>query len=157
MTDFPHPSRPGHYGVAFPDDLKAHLSLLVTALVPGGSGYPSAADAQVVDFIEDRASEHDLARLESLRSDWPADSAEAATRVLEAMESQAPAEFAYLREFVYHAYYASRRVLAAMADRGYSYHGAPQPLGYRIDDEMARPAKARGSYIATEDVKRVSN
>jgi hypothetical protein len=157
MTDFPHPSRPGYYGVDFAPELATYVSVLASALIPGDDHYPSGGDAQVSRFVEQRSSPADLQLLERMRSQWPAASVDEARDRIRAMEVDDVATFVWLREFVYHGYYASRRVLAAMADLGYDYHGAPQPLGYRIHEEMAMPSGSRGSYIPTEEVTRVSN
>jgi hypothetical protein len=156
MVRFPHRSRPGIQGTTFPEELLSYLSLIATAVIPGDDVYPSGAEAQVPSFIELRASIMDLAAFESLMARYPAGSPGiAADRVAE-MERDEPMTFAWLREFVYHGYYASHRTLAAMADRGYEYRGAPQPLGYTIDDVMMTPQAHRGSYIPTAGVKRVS-
>lgn len=81
------------------------------------------------------------------------DSARAA---LEKVETENPELFAWLRAFVYHGYYSSPRVLAAMKDTGYGYHGAPQPLGYQISDDLLLPTKGRGSFIPTDEVSRAT-
>jgi len=44
-----------------------------------------------------------------------------------------------------------------MQDRGYDYHGAPQPLGYALPGTTAVPASPRGSYIPTSEVTRASS
>jgi hypothetical protein len=157
MTDFPHPSRPDYYGLSFTPALATYVSVLASALIPGNSHYPSGGDAQVGRFIEQRSSPRDLEVLERMRAQWPATSVEEAHNRIQAMEIDDVATFVWLREFVYHGYYASRRVLAAMADLGYDYHGAPQPLGYRIDEAMTMPSGSRGTYIPTGEVTRVSN
>lgn len=156
MTDFPHASRPGHYGIAFDATLKQALSVLVTALVPGDETYPSAADAQVVEFIESRSSTADEDVARRVVAGCAHDTADAASAALVALEKEQPDDFAWLRDFTYFGYYASRRVLAAMADRGYAYHGAPQPLGYAIAEEMQVPSAARGVFILTEEVTRAA-
>jgi len=157
MTAFTHRSRPGIQGTVFPESLRSYLALVASAFVPGNGIYPSGAEAQVPSFIEQRATAADLEVLESLMARYPADSvAEATLRVAE-MELAEPLVFAWLRELVYHGYYASHRTLAAMADSGYAYHGAPQPLGYRIDEVMRTPAAVRGSYITTEEVEHDSH
>lgn len=157
VTDFPHPSRPGHFGVTFSKELTERVTLLATALIPGDDDYPSAEAAQVARFIEDRASEADRQMLLSLADGRHLDSLAGATEAIRVMEREDPAAFMWLREFVYHGYYASRRVLATMADRGYAYHGAPQPLGYNITEQMVLPSVARGRYIPTTEVSRASD
>jgi hypothetical protein len=157
MTTFPHPSRPGYYRITFSEHLRDSLSMLASGLIPGGTGYPSGGDAQVATFIEDRASEPDRQLLETIVGRCDVTSPESAAATLAELESTDPSLFAWLREFVYHGYYASRRVLAAMADRGYAYHGAPQPLGYAIDVEPVVPTVRRGSYIPTAEVTRAAD
>lgn len=157
MTDFPHPSRPGHYGVIFDDELKSALAVLVSALIPGDSTYPTGAEAQVVDFIEARSSETDKQLAQDVVGRCAHDSVPSAASALRGLEGEDPLLFAWLRDFAYYGYYASRRVLAAMADRGYAYHGAPQPLGYTISEDMLIPSVRRGSFIATEEVTSVQD
>lgn len=149
---FTHPSRPGFYGTAFSDGLRRQLATACDALVPGDGTYPSASVAQVPRFIEDRASATDHDRLEQLLGKLDLASAEAAAGSIARLEAGEPLAFAWLRELVYHGYYASRRVIAAMTDRGYDYHGAPQPLGYRLPGTTRGPQERRGSYIRTEEV-----
>ena len=156
MVSFPHRSRPGIQQTVFPEELRDYLSLIATAIVPGDDVYPSGAQAQVATFIEQRSSAVELTMLESLQARYPAESPQIATEQVAMLERDEPTVFAWLREIVYHGYYASRRTLAAMVDRGYEYHGAPQPLGYRIDEVMLTPGSQRGSYISTEGVVRVS-
>jgi hypothetical protein len=157
VADFPHPSRPGHYGVVLDDDLKAALTVLVSALIPGAPTYPSGGQAQVVDFIETRSSETDREMAREVVARCDHDSVSSATAALRVLEGEDPLLFAWIRDFAYYGYYASRRVLASMSEHGYAYHGAPQPLGYAITEEMLVPAAGRGSYIATEEVTRAQD
>src|SRR5262245_48947659 len=135
MTGFTHPSRPGHHRQSFTAELRDRVALLASALIPASEGYPSGGDAQVATFMEERASRADRLRLEDIVDRFAVTSPENAYAALQQLESGEPLVFAWLRDFIYHGYYASRRVLAVMADRGYGYHGAPQPLGYSIDVE----------------------
>lgn len=157
MTDFPHTSRAGFYGLVFPSELLGYLDHVSDALLPGNKDYPCGSNAQVATFIQDRASANDQGIIEQICGQWPASSAAEALAALQEMEQADPVSFAYLRELVFHGYYSSHRVLAVMADHGYRYHGAPQPLGYTIDEVMSRPSRPRGRYIATEDVQHVAN
>lgn len=154
---FPHPSRPGHYTTAFDAEQQRYVATIASALVPGNDEYPEGGDAQVDLFVADRASDQDTRLLASIASRWPAATVAEAVRSLTAMESEDPASFLYLRELVYHGYYSSRRVLAAMVDRGYRYHGAPQPLGYPSTEELLTPSEQRGSFIPTDEVTRVAH
>lgn len=151
---FPHPSRPGHYGQHLTADVQSYLVLLASAMIPGTETYPSGGDAQVIGFIQDRASAEDVVRLGRLGELWPAGSVAEATVAVRSMEREDPDSFVYLRELLYHGYYSSHRVLAAMTDRGYAYRGAPQPLGYAITEAMQTPSVARGSFIPTDEVTR---
>ncbi|GAA1124791.1 hypothetical protein [Nocardioides aquiterrae] len=152
---FPHHSRPGYYPPALSEELSTYVATMAAALVPGGAGYPSGREAQVGRFVAERASGQDAEVLAAVAQRWPAGSDAEATASLVAMERDDPTAFAYLRELVYHGYYSSRRVLAAMIDRGYAYHGAPQPLGYPQSEELLVPSARRGSYTETTEVSRV--
>jgi hypothetical protein len=156
VSSFPHPSRPGFYGLILSEELRKALTVIATALLPGDGTYPSAAEAHVVRFIEQRASERDIEFLRQVIEGRELDSPEAGVSAVAELEREDPIAFAALRELVYHGYYASARVLATMTDRGYAYHGAPQPLGYAIVEEMAVPSTPRGSYIPTEGVARAA-
>jgi hypothetical protein len=157
VTSFGHPSRPGFYGISFSPELREQVALLCEAMIPGDGSYPSGREAQVPQFIEERSSAADKERLTALVARFPLTAQADAVAALAELEEVDPAFFAWLREFFYHGYYAARRVIAAMNDRGYDYHGAPQPLGYSLPGETARPARPRGSYIATSEVSRATS
>jgi hypothetical protein len=157
MSAFLHPSRPGYFGTTFTEGLRAQVAALCDAMIPGDADYPSGSRAQVPAFIEQRATEEDRVRFTALATRYPLDTAEDAAVALSDLEENDVTTFGWVREYVYHGYYASPRVLAAMQDRGYDYHGAPQPLGYQLPGETARPAAARGSYIATSEVTRATS
>jgi hypothetical protein len=154
---FPHHSRPGHYGVVLSEELQQYIVTVASALFPGDEVYPSGEKAHVAHFVAERASEQDAEALATIANRWPAANMEQAKDSLIAMEREDSMLFSYLRELLVHGYYSSRRVLAAMVDRGYTYHGAPQPLGYPVGSELLLPTQQRGSYIPTEEVARVEN
>ena len=156
MTRFGHPSRPGFYGVSFTPALNTQLGFLCDALLPGGGGYPSACEAQVPRFIEERSSPEDAGLLGAIIGDAACASASEASSHLESLERDNILSFQWLRQFAYHGYYASHRVIAAMNDHGYDYHGAPQPLGYALPGVTGLPAHSRGSYVKTEEVTRAT-
>jgi hypothetical protein len=157
MSAFTHPSRPGYFGTTFSETLRRQVASLCDAMIPGDENYPSGSRAQVPAFIELRASEADRARFAALAERYPLDTPKEAALALSELEQTDLSTFGWIREFVYHGYYASPRVLAAMQDRGYDYHGAPQPLGYLLPGETGRPATPRGSYIPTSEVTRASS
>lgn len=157
VLDFPHPSRPGYYGIVVSDSQREAIAALVDALIPGDAHYPCASDAQVPDFLCARMGSDDLKLLNEVVADTKQPlTADEAERVIARLQEDRPVVFAWLRELTYHGYYASPRVLAAMTDRGYGYHGAPQPLGYSIAEEMLKPQSRRGVYLPTEAVTRVA-
>lgn len=151
-ADFVHPSRPGFYGTTFSSDLREQVARVCDALIPGDAHYPPATVAHVPLFIEERSSATDRDRLEQVLGAMTLTSEQEATDAVARLEVADPASFAWVRELVYHGYYASRRVIATMTDRGYDYHGAPQPLGYKLAGTTAGPQARRGSYIETEKV-----
>lgn len=153
---FPHHSRPGHYGTRLAPELQQFVATMASALIPGSEEYPAGSEAQVDVFVAERASGDDVERLTAIAERWPADTVDQAASSLARMEQGDPMAFLYLRELVFHGYYSSRRVLAAMVDRGYRYHGAPQPLGYPKTEELLLPSERRGSFIPTDEVTRVS-
>lgn len=151
---FPHPSRPGHHGLTLAKHVADWLADAATAMFPGDGTFPSGADAQVVNFVAERATESDVAILARLADQRSAGGAPAMTQQLVDLESTDPESFVYLRELLTHGYYSSRRVLAAMSDRGYDYHGAPQPRGYEATQDLLYPAAVRGTYVHTGEVRR---
>lgn len=148
--EFPHPSRPGYYGVVFSDNLKSSLSKCIDILIPGNADYPSASQARVVDFLESRSSSEDRENLEQVcmvLSDKGV-----SVVGMQTFESENPELFEWFLSFVYYGYYASNLVLNALSARGYAYHGAPQPLGYQTPAEQPIPSKSRSSFFTTEEV-----
>jgi hypothetical protein len=148
-------SAPGT-GADFPAELRSPLDDVGQVLIPGGQGYPSGGETSVSRFIAARVSAEDIAFLERLIPGLPTGDDEQLAEALSALEAEDPVSFARLRALIYHAYYSSPRLLAALADRGYGYHGAPQPLGYALDQDPPLPAHTRGDYVRTQEVRRVS-
>lgn len=152
---FLHTSRPGCYDSTLSADSQRTLTILACALIPGDDAYPSAEQAHVPSFILERASADDAAQLERLILALDLASGADPSTALSELERTNGALFTWLRDWVYHGYYASPRVLAVMRDQGHAYHGAPQPLGYRMDAESPRQARSVGSYIPTDEVRSV--
>ena len=156
MTGFPHQSRPGYYGITFTTTQREILAHLSDAMIPAGDNYPSASEAQVVQFVEERSSVDDVARLSTIEASLSGTARSDMGAVLRNLEEAEPETFIWLRQFIYHGYYSSHRVIAAMVDHGYDYHGAPQPLGYAITKEPRIPATHHGSFISTAEVTHVA-
>jgi len=148
--EFPHPSRPGYYGLEFSNELSSAIELAADVLIPGNEHYPSASSARVVNFIEERSSDQDRENLkrviELLGPDLSSEEA------MHALEMEHAELFIWFRDFIYHAYYASNLVLDALSKRGYAYHGAPQPLGYRTEVNQAQPRTTRGFHFSSAEV-----
>lgn len=153
MIEFPHPSRPGFYDEKFNEKTRQAVSVVVDALIPEGDGYPAASAAGVVRYLEERCSPEDAALLEELCV--PAAAAADVTQHLTQLEESSPEQFTWLMQFTYHGYYSSNLVLATLNSKGYDYHGAPQPFGYRVTADPPVPSERRGSYIKTNEVKHV--
>lgn len=149
----PHPSHPGHFGLSLSAAAADALGAVADALIPAGDSYPSARDAGVVEFVADRMAPVEAQALESLLAGLPSGGDVAGW--LRELERERPEDLLLLTTWVYQAYWCSHAALAALRRRGSDYHGAPQPLGYRIPDYDAAPSTPRGGYIATEEVTRV--
>jgi hypothetical protein len=101
-----------------------------------------------IDPVERDVLQAALARLEDL-------SDEAITAWISGLETDENATFLILRNWVYFGYYSSSAVASAIQLSGSPYHGAPQPFGYRLDEDAPVPATPRGSYLPTEEIRRV--
>lgn len=152
-VSLPHPSSPGYYGQRFSEATRRALATVVDVLIPAGDGYPAASDAGVVDYVQARCSAQDAEMVGALCV--PAAEAADVQAHLEALELSEPEAFAWLLQFAYHGYYASSLVIGTLNVKGYDYHGAPQPFGYVVDEVPPTPSGSRGSYIPTEEVRRV--
>ncbi len=148
--------RPGFHGLSLSEDTAKALGVVADLMIPGGEGYPAASEAQVVGFVEAHLNPSEQDRLEKLLGDLNSGNREEVGNWLRELEaSSSGGSFAFLRWYVYCAYYSSPSVLAALRDRGYDYHGSPQPYGYKIEADPPVPTEVRGSYIPTEEVKNV--
>jgi len=85
------------------------------------------------------------------------------TATLAALEQERPADFTALWRLAVYGYYSRPETIAAIQrDLAQHYHGAPLPLGYAhamaawdASDPFQMPTTPRGTYIRTEDVRRV--
>jgi len=149
-----HPSYPGYYGISLSDAAAARLRLVAQTMIPDADGYPASAGI-VVDFVSDHIAPDERDRLEALLARLDGSAGERLTAQLHELEDSDPETFGLLRSFVYHGYYTSKAFAASAMAHGSDYHGAPQPYGYRIDEAPPVPGDKRGSYIPTEEVRRV--
>jgi hypothetical protein len=125
-------------------------------MIPGSGDYPSASAVDVTAFISKRVNPAELEALERLcdQVDPTTDEREVSTWVHE-LQSANPADFELLRYLVYTAYYRAPEVIAVLNSRGFDYHGAPQPYGYDVAQDIPLPKHTRGSFISTDAVRNV--
>jgi len=145
-----HPSRPGFHDAPLSAACRARLALVAEAMIPPAAGWPPAGEL-VAHFVSRRTSPAQRDSLEALLEPLEGLAPEAVEGWLGGLESGRPESFAELRTWVYHGYYTSGAVIDVL-DAAAGYHGAPQPLGYRIETPPRAPAHARGSYRRTEEV-----
>ncbi|WP_214370826.1 gluconate 2-dehydrogenase subunit 3 family protein [Pseudonocardia sp. H11422] len=153
----------------------AVLNAAADELVPGGDGFPAPSEVDVISFIARYVApsgwepkwfpflgEADVrARLDALGSEFVDASPARRVTVLEGLARDEAEFFTRLRDVVYHAYYSRPEVIRAMnihLAAGRDYRNTPQPYGYSDvmddwDDELL--SRVRGTYIRTEDVRRV--
>ena len=130
---------------------------LAATLLPGGAGFPAAADTAMAGTLLQRLRKADadfpgklLAALRGPPEDWT----QAASR-LEAVE---PALFTVLRREAYLAYYEQPAVIAAIRALGHPYNDAPLPDGYPVppfDPAQDTPRHGRGRWVDSDAVHRV--
>lgn len=155
-ASMPHPSRPGYYGLELDAAAGEALHRVADVMIPEGDGYPAAGEF-AVPFTSSRVSPEELEIIEPvLESLGREDSAAGLERSLRELESAKPDAFGLIMAFVYFSYYTAPAVHRAMRERGSDYHGAPQPLGYEIERDPPVPMTPRGSYVPTEEVRRVT-
>jgi hypothetical protein len=152
------------------------LNVAADRIIPGGEGFPCPSEVGIVDFIaryiapsgeEPRwfpfAGEDDFKKeLNKLDEDFLQTDMAKQIEVLKHIERQSPTFFSQLRDLVYYGYYSLPEVTKAINENleaGRDYRSSPQPYGYldvieQWDESMF--SRVRGSYIRTEEVKRVN-
>ncbi|MGV9254377.1 hypothetical protein [Streptomyces sp. NPDC003697] len=163
--------------VRFTDAQAAVLGSLADAVIPGGGGFPSPSDVNVVGFFGRYTTprgespqwypciaEDDLKRrLDDLAEASTPGDAPGRSGTPEALERDDPAFFALLRDVVYFAYYSRPEVTRAInvnIPAGRDYRNSPQPYGYldgleEWDDAMLD--RVRGTYLRTDQVRRLEH
>lgn len=145
-----HPSRPGFYGCVLDTDVRAAVRDIADLMIPGSGSLPPAGEI-VAQFVEQRVSPDESAQLSGVVRALGRINVES----LRELEANHPDDFAVLRFWTYQGYYGSPIVAGLMQLGGSAYHGAPQPLGYALDREAPTPSESRGTFIPTNEVKRV--
>ena len=146
--------------------LAAELAALVDVLVPGDGAFPCASEIGVQAKLADRlivmrgeGAVHALAQALAAAG-GPLDRLDNDGRraVLTRIERERPDDFLLVRNVVYLSYYESPAVHEAIRAMGFTYHAAPLPVGYevgRFDPATDTPRHGRGSFVRTEEVRRV--
>ncbi len=162
--------------IKFSEKQAAILNAAADQIIPGGEGFPRPSEVGIVRFIaryiapsgeEPRwfpfAGEDAFkAQLDKLGDHFlQADAAEQ-VEILKRVEQESASFFSQLRDFVYYGYYSRPDVTKAINENleaGRDYRSSPQPYGYL---EVIEPwdesmfSRVKGSYIRTEEVKRVN-
>lgn len=164
--------------VRFTDLQQRVLTTAADHIIPPGRGFPAPSEVEIVGFVAryvtpagEEVKHFPLAaeyafkdQLNALGQGFldarPSEQVER-LRACENGDDDRSAFFEQLKALVYHGYYARPEVTAAIRKNlpaGRDYHGSPQPYGYLHviepwPDDAVR--HGRGSYIATEDVRRV--
>jgi hypothetical protein len=153
-VEMEHPSYPGYYAAELSEETRGRLGRVADVMIPPEAGFPDAAPL-VVRFVSERIDPAERDTLERLLETLDGTSADAVTAWLSHLVTEAPEDFAGLRNWVYYGYYTSGSVADALREAGSDYHGAPQPFGYRIERDAPVPRTPRGTYQRTEEVRRV--
>ncbi|MHA6793003.1 gluconate 2-dehydrogenase subunit 3 family protein [Pseudonocardia bannensis] len=162
-------------GVRLTEAQAAVLNAAADELIPGGEGFPAPSEVDVISFIARYVApsgvkpkwfpffgEDELrVRLDALGQGFVDSTSAQRVAVLEGLERDEAEFFTRLRDVVYHAYYSRPEVIRAMnrnLTAAKDYRNSPQPYGYSDvmddwDDELL--SRVRGTYIRTEDVRRV--
>jgi hypothetical protein len=149
-----HSSHPGFYDAPLSLDAAAKMERIADVMVPAADGFPAAGPI-VAAFVSDRIDPIERDLLQAAFAEIDATDDESLTAWISQLELDAPETFVMLRSWVYYGYYSSGAVATALQLSGSRYHGAPQPFGYRIDEDAPVPSTPRGSYLTTEEVRRV--
>ncbi len=147
------------------NEIAGLLADFVDTLIPGDGSWPAASRVGVQGLLAARLVETDgeaaIARLAGLlggADGFAGQSEDVRTAIVAGLERAHPRFFAVLREAVYLAYYESPAVAERIHALGYAYELRPHLTGYAMpppDAERDRPRHRRGSYVRTEDVRRL--
>ncbi|WP_181410202.1 MULTISPECIES: gluconate 2-dehydrogenase subunit 3 family protein [unclassified Paenibacillus] len=162
--------------IEFTETQAAALNAAADRIIPGGEGFPWPSEVGIVHFIahyiapsgeEPRwfpfAGEDDFkAELDKLGEDLLQADVTKQIEILKRIERESQTFFSQLRDLVYYGYYSRPEVTKAINENleaGRDYRSTPQPYGYldvieQWDESMF--SRVKGSYIRTEEVKRVN-
>jgi hypothetical protein len=149
-----HSSHPGYYDAPLSPEAARKMERVADVMIPAADGFP-AAGRIVTRFVSDRIDPVERDLLERAFEQLDATEDGDVASFISQLELAEPETFLVLRNWSYYGYYSSGAVVTALQLAGSRYHGAPQPFGYRIEQEAPVPSTPRGSYLSTEEVRRV--
>lgn len=141
----------------------ATLEALAEVLLPGDALFPSGAvvgvQAKLAERVPPLAGEKALDRaIDGLPGLVEAAQGAARCQLVEKFEAAEPDLFATVRSVAFLAYYESPFVQEVIRGLGHAYNATPLPKGYgirRFDRAKDQPRHGRGSYVPTDQVRRV--
>jgi hypothetical protein len=141
------------------------LADFVDVLIPGDDSWPSASKVGVQAILANRLAdlgrEDDIDRIAEFidaAGGFAGKSEGERTAIVANLERQHPELFKLICQAVYLAYYESPAAAARIRSLGFSYKLRPHIGGYpvpRVDAIRDRPHHERGTYLRTEDVRRL--
>lgn len=142
------------------------LAALADVMIPGDGLFPRASVAGAHALLAGRLRElggaglieRVVQALAAAGGPLAPLAGDARTGVVERFEQAEPELFAQVRMALYLGYYEQPDVIAAVRALGFDYNDAPLPRGYPLDPfdpAIDAPRHRRGSYVATEAVRRV--
>lgn len=149
-----------------PIEVARLLRDFVDIMIPGDADWPSAADVGVqgllglrlVETFSEAGFDSIVKQLVACGAPFTGKNAENREAIVARFEAADPNRFATIRLAVYTGYYEHPAVVAAVADLGMPYRARPVFGGYELppfDPTRDAPKHGRGSYVRTEDVRRV--
>jgi len=149
-----------------PVEIARLLRDLVDTMIPGDAEWPGAADVGVqgllgirlVETLGETGYDRLLADLIAAGAPFSGKDVDAREAIVGRFEASDPKRFATVRLAVYTGYYEHPAIIAAIAALGMPYRSRPVFGGYELppfDPARDTPRHGHGSYIRTEDVRRV--
>jgi len=141
------------------------LAAFVDVLIPGDDDWPSASKVGVQAVLATRLADLDgengvdcIVGLLGAAGGFTGKDEAARTAIVANLERDHADLFTLVRNAVYLAYYESPAAAARIRSLGFAYELRPHIGGYAmpaVDADRDRPHHQRGSYLRTEDVRRL--
>jgi hypothetical protein len=148
-----HASWPNNYDAPLSAEAEAAIAAIADVMIPPLAGRPDAGEL-VPRFVSERISPAERDSIQEFLGEIEGTSRPDLRVWLETLEAARPDCFEALRAWVYYGYYTSGTLIDILHAQA-GYHGAPQPVGYKIDHAPRIPMAQRGSYLRTDEVVNV--